>query len=107
MWIVIAILRVACFLYSSSWSIEHHKNHIRFTITGYDLLQEQIFFAWSTVPDCDIAVEIEDDPHPPHSRLDPTMTFSFYGHSVRVPHLRVSLHGIGINGMMSFAAMKV
>ena len=71
--------------------IEHCKNHIRFTITRYELLQEHIFFAWSIFPDHDIVVETEDDLHPLCSRVDPTMTFSFYDHSIRVPHLHVSL----------------
>jgi hypothetical protein len=70
--------------------IEHHKNHIRFTITGYELLQEHIFFTWSTFPERDIAAETEDDPHPQRSRVDPTMTFSLYGHFIRVSHLHVS-----------------
>jgi hypothetical protein len=70
--------------------MKHHKNHIRFTITGYELFQEHIFFAWSAFSERDIAVETEDDPHPPRSRVDPTMTFSFYGHSVKKSHLCVS-----------------
>jgi hypothetical protein len=51
--------------------IEHYKNYIRFTIIGYELLQQHVFFAWSTFLEHNIAEPIENDPHPPCSRVDP------------------------------------
>ena len=70
--------------------VEHHNNHIRVTVTGYELLRQYIFYAWTTFSRRDLGDISEDCIHPPRSRVDSTMTFSFYGHSIRVPHLRVS-----------------
>ena len=69
--------------------VEHHTRHIRLACTGYDILRQHIFYPWSTFPDRHLAEPSDDFPHPPISRVDCRMVFSFYGHSVRVPHLRV------------------
>ena len=70
--------------------VEHHKNHIWVKISGYDLLRQHVFFAWSTFPHHELDDVFKDGAHPPRSQVDPTMTFSFYEHSVCVRHLRVS-----------------
>lgn len=46
-----------------------------------------MFYAWSSFPDLELGEATLEHPHPPCSRIDAMMTFSYYGLFVRIPHL--------------------
>jgi len=71
--------------------LKHHSRYIRVTITGYPLLYQWIFPAWTHFPNrAFIDHATFSHPHPPLYRVDDSMTFTFYPHSTRAPRLCVA-----------------
>jgi hypothetical protein len=69
--------------------IHHIGNSVKLVVNGEDLLQKHFFYSWSSFPIRYSKQPTNELPHPPCSRVDPTMIFSYYGQSPSIPHLRV------------------
>jgi hypothetical protein len=70
--------------------VTHRPHSIELVLNDYDTLREHFFYSWRDFPDRLLHDATSEHPYPPRTRVDPLMTFTFYGQSRREPHLRVA-----------------